>query len=153
MKNFREAVNQCNLRDIGYPGSNFTWCRRLGARGWIRKRLDRDLASTNWSVMFPNMGLHHVVAFTSDHCMLVLKAHHDKQQRTQRMKLFKFESMWLRDKGCKEIVTEAWDKALNMGGQHPFSQCLEECKQSLMVWNRNTFGYVGRKIARLQGKL
>ena len=40
-----------------------------------------------------------------------------------------------------------------MGGQHPFSQCLEECRQYLTVWNRNTFGHVGKKIARLQEKL
>ncbi|XP_030936513.1 uncharacterized protein LOC115961727 [Quercus lobata] len=153
MKNFREAVNQCNLRDIGYIGPNFTWCRRLGARGWIKERLDRALASTNWSVMFPNVGLHHVAASTSDHCMLVLKAHRDRQRRNRRKKLFRFESMWLRDEGFKEIVTEAWDRALNMRGQHPFSQCLEECRQSLTMWNRNTFGHVGKKIAKLQEKL
>ena len=61
--------------------------------------------------------------------------------------------MWLRDKECMEVVTEVWDRALNMGGQHPFSQCLEECRQYLTVWNRNTFGHVGKKIAKLQEKL
>ncbi|XP_075633802.1 uncharacterized protein LOC142606321 [Castanea sativa] len=125
MKNFRDTVNRCNLRDIGYTGLDFTWCKR---REWVRERLDRALVSTNWSVTFPN-------------------------RRTRRKKLFRFESMWLRDEGCKEIVSEAWDMALNMGGQHPFSQCLEECRQSLTAWNRNTFGHVGRKIERLQEKL
>ncbi|XP_075653933.1 uncharacterized protein LOC142624288 [Castanea sativa] len=121
MKNFCEAVNRCNLRDIGFIGSDVTWCRRLGMRGWVRKRLDRALVSTNWSAMFPNVRLHHAVASTSDHCMLVLKALRIRQRGTRRLKLFKFGSMWLRDEGCKEVVTEAWERALNIGAQHPFS--------------------------------
>nr|POF25393.1 hypothetical protein CFP56_15388 [Quercus suber] len=85
--------------------------------------------------------------------MLVLKAPNDRKQRTRRKKLFRFESMWLRDEGCKEIVFEAWDRAMIMGGSHLFSQCFEKCKKSLTAWNRNTFGHVGRTIARLQEKL
>ena len=82
MKNFCEAVNQCNLRDIGYTRSNFTWCRRLGNCGWVRERLDRALVSTKWSITFPNVRLHHVAASMLDHCMLVLKAPRDRQWRT-----------------------------------------------------------------------
>lgn len=82
MRNFCEAVNRCNLKDIGYTRSNYTWCRRLGTHGWVRERLDRVLVSTNWLVTFPNVRLHHVAASTSDHCMLVLKAPQDKQRST-----------------------------------------------------------------------
>ncbi|XP_075665201.1 uncharacterized protein LOC142634832 [Castanea sativa] len=53
MKNFCAAVNRSNLRDIGYTGSDFTWCRRLGNRGWVRERLDRALVSINWANIFP----------------------------------------------------------------------------------------------------
>ncbi|XP_075640297.1 uncharacterized protein LOC142612050 [Castanea sativa] len=53
MNNFCEAVNRSNLRDIGYIGSDFTWCRRLGNCGWVRERLDRALVSTSWASTFP----------------------------------------------------------------------------------------------------
>ena len=93
MKNFYKAVNRCNLRDIGYKGLDFTWCRKLGTRGWVRERLDRALVSTNWASTFPNIRLHHVAASTLDHYMLVLKAPSDRQRRTRRKKLFMFKAM------------------------------------------------------------
>ena len=47
MRSFREAINRSRLRDLGYVGSDFTWSRRLGSRGWVRERLDRALVSTD----------------------------------------------------------------------------------------------------------
>ena len=93
MKNFYKAVNRCNLRDIEYTRLDFTWCRKLGTRGWVRERLDRALVSTNWASTFPNIRLHHVAASTLDHYMLVLKAPSDRQRRTRRKKLFMFKAM------------------------------------------------------------
>lgn len=52
MKHFRDVINRCNLRDLGYVRSDFTWCRCLGSRGWIRERLDRAFVSTNWATNF-----------------------------------------------------------------------------------------------------
>lgn len=47
MRHFCDVINRCNLRDLGYIGSDFTWCRRWGSRGWIRERLDCAFVSTN----------------------------------------------------------------------------------------------------------
>ncbi|XP_075675045.1 uncharacterized protein LOC142644284 [Castanea sativa] len=153
MRSFMETINCCNLRNMGYIGSDFTWSRRLGARGWVRERLDRALVSSTWLIMFPGMKLHHVAASTSDHCMLVLKVPQTRRRASRRSKMFRFESMWLKDEHCDEVVVEAWEKGKSMGTQHPFSQCIDECKRSLLAWNKNTFGHVGKKIAAFQKKL
>ena len=73
MENFCEVINACNLRDLGYTGQDFTWCRRLGNRGWVRERLDKVLVSTNWAAIFPQTRLHHKLDSSFDHCILVLK--------------------------------------------------------------------------------
>ena len=35
MRCFREVINRCRLRDLGYVGSDYTWSRRLGSQGWV----------------------------------------------------------------------------------------------------------------------
>ena len=110
MRSFRETVNQCSLRDMGYIGFDFTWSRRLGERGWVRERPDRALVSSSWVVMFPGVRLHHVAASTSDHYMLVLKAPQTRRRLRWRPKMFRFESMWLKDEQCEEVVFEAWER-------------------------------------------
>ena len=47
MRAFCEAINKCQLKDLGYVGSDYAWSRRLGSRGWVRERLDRALVSIN----------------------------------------------------------------------------------------------------------
>ena len=103
--------------------------------------------------MFPEVRLHHVAASTSDHCMLVLKAPRARRRKHRRSKMFRFESMWLKDEQCEEMVSEAWERRKNMGTQNLFTQCMDECRRSLSSWNKNTFGHVGQKISTLQKKL
>ena len=61
--------------------------------------------------------------------------------------------MWLRDDRCDEIVTTAWERGMHKESEWPFSNCIEECRTSLVSWNKNTFEHVGRKISSLQKKL
>lgn len=82
MKHFGDVINRSNLRDLGYVGFDFTWCRRWGTQGWIHERLDRAFISTSWAACFLHAQLHHVAISTSDHYMLVLKdGQHNKQAR------------------------------------------------------------------------
>ena len=132
MKQFRDAINRYNLRDLGYKGSAFTWRRRLGNRGWIQERLDHALVSTNWVGMFPHSKLLHIASSTSDHSILLLKASNPPRQKSRRSKLFRFKAMWLRDEACSEVVQEACVRGENRGSQWPIASCLDECQSALM---------------------
>lgn len=39
MRCFRETINRCKLRDMGYVGSDYTWSRQLERRGGCKKDL------------------------------------------------------------------------------------------------------------------
>ena len=44
---FREAVQACNLVDMGYKGYPFTWSNRRYGQHFIKERLDRLLCSND----------------------------------------------------------------------------------------------------------
>ncbi|XP_023879438.1 uncharacterized protein LOC111991860 [Quercus suber] len=110
MKLFRDTINSCGLRDMGYCGSDFTWSQKLGTKGWVRECLDRAFVSTDWTGMFRTTKIFHVANSVSNHSMLILKNAKPNGWRKKRKKLFRFESMWLRDEWCSGVVIDAWEK-------------------------------------------
>ena len=46
-------------------------------------------------------------------------------------KLFKFESIWLKDQRCKEIVKEAWEEGLITAQEYVLNNYLEKCRSRL----------------------
>ena len=118
MRAFSLAINRSKLRHMGFVGPEFTWSRRLGARGWDRERLDRALVSTNWASLFPRVRLYNVVTCSSDHNMLILKTLPPKSRNKRRRRLFRFEEMWIKEGGCDGVVEEAWERGRILGGQN-----------------------------------
>lgn len=53
MDGFRDAINICGFKDLGYSGPNFTWCNNRDGSNRIYMRLDQALATTNWCNHFP----------------------------------------------------------------------------------------------------
>ena len=45
---FREAIDECELLDLGYTGVPFTWCNNQDAMATVWARLDRAMASVDW---------------------------------------------------------------------------------------------------------
>lgn len=54
MEEFRRALDECGLEDIGYTGPWFPWeCGKLPKTN-IRERLDRGVANVDWIHNFLN---------------------------------------------------------------------------------------------------
>ncbi|KAL5570777.1 hypothetical protein UlMin_020374 [Ulmus minor] len=72
MSHFREAINYCELADLGFRGPKFTWKRGNGA-GLVQERLDRMLGNSRWLDLFPNSLVHHLNLRGSDHRPLLVE--------------------------------------------------------------------------------
>ncbi|KAA3476871.1 reverse transcriptase [Gossypium australe] len=53
MDAFRDTLEDCQLMDIGYSGSWYTWERGNLPETNIRERLDRGVANNKWMMLFP----------------------------------------------------------------------------------------------------
>lgn len=47
MGEFKDMINQCALRDLGFKGPQYTWCNGREGVQCISERLDRFLANTH----------------------------------------------------------------------------------------------------------
>ena len=149
MAQFNASINYCGLMEVGFVGSKFTWLYQRRDSTQIRERLDRALASTDWHSLFPTTKLHHKSSSASDHNPLLLHLFSKKNHQKYK-KIFRFESMWLKDERCEKVVIEAWEEGMCMASDFPILACMESCRNKLEVWNANEYGHVGKKIACLQ---
>ena len=72
MQGFRDALDFCRLRDIGFNGYPFTWCNRRPRVQNVWIRLDMGVALVEWILKFPSSQIHHLEAFHSDHKPILL---------------------------------------------------------------------------------
>ena len=140
MDGFRNVINLCNFRDLGYNGSDFTWCNMRKGVNRIYMRLDRVLATDDWRSHFQNTRVHHLIDSTSDHCALLV-SNMVVVQPPQRH-CFHFEVMWTHREECKEVIQEAWNTCLDTSTPEGLAFSLRKCAADLSSWSHSVFGHI-----------
>ena len=109
---FREALDFCRFRDLGYVGAPFTWCNNQfnGAVSWIR--LDRGVATPSWIEMFPFVCVQHVEGSLSDHIPLWVCSNDEQVQFYKKRHRFRFETVWMKDERCGDVTKNAWESSV-----------------------------------------
>ncbi|XP_009758676.1 uncharacterized protein LOC107822524 [Nicotiana tabacum] len=93
VNDLRHCVNTCNLTDLGFKGSIYTWWNGQAGDDCIFKRLDRCLANTEFQQIFPALEITHLSKIGSDHNPMLLKCREDA---APLKKLKKALSTWSR---------------------------------------------------------
>lgn len=123
MENFRQALEDCGLHDLGYVGDTFTWRNNHhAAASFIKERLDREVANTQWRSKFPLVRVINGEQRHSDHRPIIVDVGERELRRWEgpREVLKKFEARWLEEEDCMEKVEEAWGSAMVDGGGKSF---------------------------------
>jgi endonuclease/exonuclease/phosphatase family metal-dependent hydrolase len=92
MMDFREILSHCDLHDLGFSGLPWTYNNNQGGNRNVRVRLDRGVANTDWSALFPDAAVQHLTSSCSDHKALLLVAQLVEQR--SRGSIFRYEIMW-----------------------------------------------------------
>ncbi|KAK5820023.1 hypothetical protein PVK06_025064 [Gossypium arboreum] len=72
MQQFRSALEDYELFDLGYSSRWYTWERRNSVEKNIRERLDRGVANVKWMECFPIVSVWHLTYSHSDHIPLLI---------------------------------------------------------------------------------
>lgn len=66
MEGFRECLSRCGLLDLGFVGQCFTWCNeQLGEKRTLL-RLNRMVANSSWTELYPEARVYHRSMSSSD---------------------------------------------------------------------------------------
>jgi hypothetical protein len=110
IEGFREAVDLCQLCDIGYIRIDWTFEKKVTGGHLVRVRLDRVLASAQWCTRFPLAAIRHLTAVKSNHCPILLSCVPDERSVHVRSqgKPFRYELMWETNKGLRSPIQQVW---------------------------------------------
>nr|XP_027118368.1 uncharacterized protein LOC113735569 [Coffea arabica] len=160
--NFRKALSDCNLFDLGHEGNHFTWCRNRSAPDTTRARLDRACVSHDFLTLFPDARIYHSHALFSDHVPIVLRlsCSHDllkARSKSRRDKCFMFEAMWIKSEDCERIIQDSWEYSSTEDACANLVMKTNSCRLGLLQWSKQSFGNhtkaaddLWQRISRLQ---
>ena len=107
-------------------------------------RLDRALATPEWTDHYKDMRVHHLVDSTSDYCAFLVADSIAMQHPRKRR--FHFEAMWTRREECREIIKAAWGEGMGLETLNDIVARLKNCADDILRWNKAVFGQVPKKI-------
>ena len=136
MELFRNALEVCNLSDLGYSGPRFTWTNQQPDGNFTKVKLDRAVANTQWCQLFTGASVQVLVAHSSDHKPLLLVLNTNMQEKDKSRRGFKFEMSWTFEEDYQQIIEEAWNAVLNDNTRSKLSKC----RTNLLRWRKGKSG-------------
>ncbi|RVW87760.1 Transposon TX1 uncharacterized 149 kDa protein [Vitis vinifera] len=148
MRRFSEVLDELALRDMPLQGGPYTWSGGLNGQSW--SRLDRFLISEDWENHFSGVSQCTLPRPVSDHFPILLDGGGVRRGPIP----FRFENMWLKEEGFKELL-RGWWQGFNCSGSYSFvlSEKLKALKVKLKSWNKEVFGKVGENLRMALGRV
>ena len=150
MERFREALESCDLMDIGFSGDKFTWRNHSHtAVNYIKERIDRAVATQSWCNRFSAFKVTNGDPRHSDHRPIIIDTQGGakRQQGVTRSSTPRFEAKWLEEEDCKAMVENAWKKGVQWEGKG-VAAAVKGVMVELVDWSRNILGDLEKRISK-----
>lgn len=106
---FRNAIDDCELIDMGFRGEIFTLTNMRHRVQFVQERLDWFLCSLGWRVFFLEAVFDDLDYDNSDHRPLFIDLSYSTKDKllsnTRWVSRFHFEEQWSLQEDCKEIIS------------------------------------------------
>ncbi|XP_074313749.1 uncharacterized protein LOC141648943 [Silene latifolia] len=148
MNNFRDAVDDCGLRDVTFEGHPFTFDNGQVAADNRQSRIDRAMVTENWQELYPYARLIHMTREWSDHSPLKLILDGREGQHEGGRRPFRFEQLWVGEEGCEEVVRRVWER-----GGTDFPVLVSDCATELLEWKSINIGNIVKTLSKRRRRL
>ena len=145
MQEFRDMIDDCGFRDLGFIGNKFTWHKNVMWGDIVWEWLDRAVANGYWEALFPASKVSHLECGCFDHEPIVV---HPLGIPIRHNKPWRFEQVWLQDEGYHVTVEGVWSSV--QGCISPLVSVktkLERIQAGLKQRSRNSFSNITKQLA------
>lgn len=139
---FRNVMDHCALSDMGFQGSQYTWCNNHSVGDQLRKRLDHFVCNEPFYSLFPAARVSHLQWSKSDHCTIALNITASITGRDRRsLKSFCYEECWSKNPDCEKILSDN-----GMNAAFSFSESIRASSLALRNWGKSNIRYLFKQI-------
>ena len=135
---------------MGYSGNKFTWYKNYPNGNTIWEWLDRDVATQEWMNLFPATKVLTLECGTSDHKPIII---HLMGIPGKKQHPWRFEQVWLDDRGCHETVHMTWNQNFGTFPMTNVAGKINNCQSSLEWWSKQNFGNITRQLVEKKKQL
>ncbi|XP_075664977.1 uncharacterized protein LOC142634560 [Castanea sativa] len=146
MQLFCDVIDECGFIDLFFIGSQFTWQKHFvdGHSTW--EGLNRGLANNDWFMQFAGTKIQHLSSNALDHFPLWIIL--DGLEIPSINKPFRFEEMWLSDRGCTNVIEAVWTSYEEADPSNKVIKKIKKCGKEQQDWNQKHFGNVRRELEK-----
>lgn len=145
----RTFFSEGDLYDLQQSGDFLSW---RGQRGdhFIRCRLDRAVANSDWAELFPKARSQYMAYEGSDHRPIISYFEPNKKKRRP---MFRYDRRLKDNPEVKELVTQTWKEA----GDLPVNDIISRVRTAISEWSKqqrlNSRALIERKKKELEAAL
>ncbi|KAK2662512.1 hypothetical protein Ddye_001086 [Dipteronia dyeriana] len=156
IENFRAVLDDCDLQDLGFTGSVYTWSNKKTDTDLVQERLDRCVSDFQWRNLFPASRVRHLEFWRSDHRPILLEVsgsqnfYYDQNVPWQRQ--FHVEECLADHAECEKIVKRAWFDGRDSDNMKGLAS-LDQCTTNLGHWYGRQRPGLLKEIRVTQGAL
>lgn len=154
MEAFRDGLVDCDLMDLGFSGTPFTWSNQRTEPHTIRCRLDRFCGNRDWRGFAHAASVQHMSFPGSDHLPVLIRIIGQPQTGSRcKNRPWRFNAHWIRKEECQKVVKEGWESALDPDCFDRLFSGIDACQLGIRQWSRDIHNNPRRRIEELREKL